>query len=95
MNTDAIPQKPRMLYKIVNIILLFLNSSFAFGIFSTYSFETLQIHQKAILIVPAALLTSLMVIKEFKVKPLIRKLFMNTLIFVGFILIIFCWVSLW
>ena len=58
LNTDHMPQKPRMLYKAINIILLFMNSSFAFGICSTYSFETLQIPQKAIPIVPAVLLTS-------------------------------------
>ncbi len=95
MNTDTMPEKPRALYKVINIFLIILNSIFAFGICSTYSFDTLLFYKKVILIVPAVLLTAFMIIKEFIVKHLIKKMYLNIFICMGFILIIFCWVSLW
>lgn len=95
MNTDTMPNKNRTLHKVLNFMLLFLNSSLAFGICSIYSFETLLPYKKIILIIPALILVIFMIIKEFKIKQLIRKLYINTGILAGFILIVFAWVSIW
>jgi len=95
MNTGTVPKKNRTLHKVLNFILLFLNASLAFGICSIYSFETLLPYKKIILIAPALILTVFMIIKEFKVKQLIRKLYINAGILAGFILIVFTWVSIW
>lgn len=95
MNTDAMPQKHRPLFKFINIILIILNLIFAFTVCSTYSFETLTVYKKIVLIVPAIFLALLMIVKEFKVQALIKKMYINISILVGFILIIFCWYSIW
>ncbi len=75
MNTDAIPKKNSTFHKVINGILLFLNASLALGICSTYSFEMLLPYKKIILIIPALILTAVMIIKEFKVKTLPKKCF--------------------
>jgi hypothetical protein len=95
MNTDTAPSKPKTIHKVINIFLLIYNSSIAIGVFSTYSFEDLQFYEKVILIVPALLLTAFMVIKEFKVRPLIKRVYLNLFILMGFMLIGLCWYSVW
>jgi apolipoprotein N-acyltransferase len=95
MNTDITPSKPKTIHKVINVFLLIYNSSIAFGVFSTYSFEDLQFYKKIILIVPALFLTAFMIIKEFKVQPLIKRVYLNLFIFMGFLLIGFCWYSIW
>jgi hypothetical protein len=86
VNTDTMPQKPKMFHRVINVILLFLNASIAFGICSTYSFDTLTFYKKVILIVPAILLAAFMIIKEFKVRSLARKMYINMTIYVGLLL---------
>jgi hypothetical protein len=95
VNTDTMCQKPKTFHRVINIIFLFLNASLAFGICTTYSFETLTFYKKVIIIVPAILLAAFMIIKEFKVRTLIRKMYMNMAIFVGFLLIMTCWALIW
>lgn len=95
MNTDITPSKPKTIHKVINVFLLIYNSSIALGVFSTYSFEDLQFYKKIILIVPALFLTAFMIIKEFKVQPLIKRVYLNLFIFMGFMLIGFCWYSIW
>lgn len=95
MNTDTISQKPKTFHRVINVIFLFLNASLALGICSTYSFEMLTFYKKVIIIVPAILLAVFMIIKEIKVRTLIRKMFMNIAIFVGFLLIMTCLGLIW
>jgi hypothetical protein len=95
MNTDTVPQKPKMLHRIINAILLFLSASLALGICSTYSFDMLTFNKKVILIVPAVLLAAFMIIKEIKVRTLARRMYMNMAIFVGFFLIFTCLALIW
>jgi hypothetical protein len=55
----------------------------------------LTFYKKVIIIVPAILLAAFMIIKEIKVRTLIRKMFMNMAIFVGFLLIMTCLGLIW
>ena len=95
MNTDGMTQKPKTLNKVLNVFLLIINSGIAFGVCSTYSFETLTLSKKIILIIPAASLTAFMIIKEFKVQDLMKRVYLNLSIWVGFILILLCWYAIW
>ena len=95
MNTDIMPKNPKMLHRVINIILLFINAFFAIGIFSMYSFETIGTYKKAYLIVSAIALAAFMFIKEIYIRTLIKKMYLNMAIFVGYILIIVCLGLIW
>lgn len=95
MNTANMPLKPKKIHKAINIFLLIINSSISFGVLSTYSFESLQFYKKVILIVPALLLTIFMVIKEFKVQALIKRVYLNLFSWMGFMIILYCWYMIW
>ena len=60
-----------------------------------YSFETIASNKKVYLIVPAVILAAFMIIKEFNVRTLTRKMYINMAIFVGFNLIIVCLGIIW
>jgi hypothetical protein len=95
MNVDAMTQKPRTLHIVLNVFLLIINSGIAFGVCSAYAFETLTFVKKIILIIPAVLLAAFMIIKEFKVQGLLKRVYLNLSIWVGFMLILLCWYAIW
>lgn len=84
MSTDVVPSKPKTLHKVINIFLLFTNASYIFGMISVSQFPDFQFHERVIIAVSTLLLAIFMVAKEFKVKPLLKRIYLNLLIFGAF-----------
>lgn len=95
MNTDTLPPKPKTHHKVINVLLIIMNLWSGIGICSMYSSEIFSLHQEIILIVPAVLLIFFMIVKEIRVRPLIKRLYYNLSILGGFVLITIGWAFMW
>jgi hypothetical protein len=84
MSTDVMPSKPKMLHKAINIFLIIVDVNYSIGMLSVSQFTGLHFHERTIIIVSALLLTLFMIIKEFKVKPLLKRIYLNLSILAGF-----------
>jgi hypothetical protein len=87
MNPETMPQKSSMLKKALNIVLILINLNGAFATYSMSSFDDLQIHERIVIFTGSLLLLLIMIIKEFLVKSLQRRVYFNLFIMLGYILI--------
>jgi hypothetical protein len=87
MSSETMPQKSSTLKKALNIVLILINLNGAFATYSMYSFDDLQIHERLVIIIGCILLLLIMIIKEFLVKPLQKRVYFNLFIMSGYILI--------
>lgn len=73
-------------FKIINILMLVLNAVMAFGIIEFYyGLYDVKSYQKAILIAWIILILSVVVIKEFKVKSLGKRLLLNIALYMAMV----------
>jgi hypothetical protein len=91
-NNDATIHKPtkrskaEIFFLIVNIILLALNTVMAFGIIGFYyGLYDAKPYQKAILIAWVIIILSIVVIKEFKVKSLGKRVLLNFALYMAMV----------
>jgi hypothetical protein len=85
MSTDAIHSKPKTLQKVINVFLIIANVIYTFGLFSVSQFPDFQFHERVIIAVSTLLLALFCVIKEFKVKPLLKRIYLNLLTCLAFV----------
>jgi hypothetical protein len=85
MSTKAIPVKPKPIQKIINTLLIIINSVMSLCAFSVSTFIGFQIHERVVIVLTALLLTTYMIIKEFKVNLILKRLYLNLGVYVGFL----------
>jgi hypothetical protein len=85
-----------LLIIVFNITLMLINLSGALvQIIAALVFEGFFFHERLILFILPILLTASMIIKEFKVKNLVKRVYINLLLFMGFFLIQFYIYLIW
>jgi hypothetical protein len=95
VNTDIMPQKPKMFYRVINVFLIIINLNFCLGMFTAASFTGLNFHERAIIVTSSVLLTLFMIIKEFRVKPLLKRLYLNLSIWAAFMCVLYYISEVW
>lgn len=85
MSIEAMPSKPNTLKKAINIFLIIANMIYTFGLFSVSQFPDFQFHERVIVAVSTLLLALFWIIKEFKVKPLLKRIYLNLLTSMAFV----------
>jgi hypothetical protein len=89
MSTETMPSKPKMRYKVINIFLIIINLNFCFGMFTAASFTGLIFYERVIIVTSTVLLTLFMIMKEFRVKPLLKRIYMNLFIWASFMSVLY------
>ena len=89
MSTDTMPSKPKTRYKVINVILIIINLNFCFGMFTAASFTGLNFHERVIIVTSTVLLTLFMIIKEFRIKPLQKRIYLNLFIWAAFMCVLY------
>jgi flagellar basal body-associated protein FliL len=95
MSTEAMPTKPKYAQKVINIILIFINVVMSLCAFSVSTFMGFKIHERVVIVLAALLLTVFMVVKEFKVKLILKRVYLNLVIYTGFLVIFFYVYKVW
>ena len=89
MSTETMPSKPKTRYKVINVLLIIINLNFCFGMFTASSFTGLNFHERAIIVSSTVLLTLFMIIKEFIVKHLLKRIYLNLSIWAAFMCVLY------
>ena len=87
MGKEDVSSKPKTLHKVINVALILINVNGALVMFSVYSFDEFQYYERLIILISSLMLTAFMIIKEFKVKPLLKRIYFNFAIWMGFMAI--------
>lgn len=95
MGIDIMSSKPKALYKIINIFLIIVNVNIGLVTLSVSSFTGFQFHERLIIAIPSLLLTLFVVLKEFKVKPLLKRIYLNLSIWVALMVIAYYIFVVW